>query len=444
MKRPVRRRATRGIFLALLALALQAAGAVPTFAGSACLDTNSGIGGTGRTTEGSGLGGTGAPLPRTESGNKALTEPGSGVGGTGVSAEGGGMGGTGIIGIITGFGSICVNGVEIHFSDGTSTNIDGEAAKVSDLALGQIVTVEATGQGTEVAARRISVIHAVTGPLSRLDMDRGQAEVLGQKIELTDHTVIATGARAQDLRVGDFVEISGLRRKDGTVVSSRLERAVSSTRVSVSGPVTEVEKDGFHIFGLHVQPANRGLPSEIAVGRNVQVGGTIDGTRLRSDHVQVAARRPFDGRIRRLELQGYIHDRPNDATLVIDGQRVELSDKTVIRDGNASELVRDRRVHVSAHITRDQRVLVERIGIEPRDHRLDIRHERGHRGGADDHRGRGGGSDRGDRSGPSRPDRQDQIDRSGPNRGSEMDRPDRVDRVDRYEAPERLDRSGPH
>ena len=48
-----------------------------------------------------GVGGTGAVAGRP------------GLGGTGISE--GGIGGTGIVGVITGFASICVNGVEVHF-----------------------------------------------------------------------------------------------------------------------------------------------------------------------------------------------------------------------------------------------------------------------------------------------------------------------------------------
>lgn len=466
----------RRVIPALLFVILYGINADSVLASSACLDPGSGIGGTGRAPEGSGVGGTGAPMTRgeTESGTPSRTgldvggigrsgegsgvggtgisAKGSGVGGTGVSAEASGVGGTGIVGTITGFASICVNGVEIHYAADTPVDINGQSAKVADLALGQVVAVEAVGAGAEVAARRISVVHAVTGPLSRIDVNQGEAEVLGQKIELTGRTVIAGHSRStrgeQSLKAGDFVQVSGLRRRDGTIVTSRVERTSPRAEVSISGPVTEIEPGGFRIFGLRVEPASGNLPSELAAGRTVRASGTFEQARLRTERLRLEPRVPFGGRVEHLELQGYIHERPNDNTFLIGDLRVEVSRETRIRDGDASELVNDRRVRISGRLTPDQRVHAERIDIERRDHRIDGRRGPERHGRSDDHRGRGRGSgrDHGDRSGPSRPDRPDRIDRSGPNRGSDMERPDRYERVERneYERPERLDRSGRH
>src|ERR1019366_650987 len=82
------------------------------FAADACIAPDGGIGGTGspqssarggsggtgspESPEKGGIGGTGAPQSQTE----------GGIGGTGQQADGG-IGGTGIVGIITGFGSVC-------------------------------------------------------------------------------------------------------------------------------------------------------------------------------------------------------------------------------------------------------------------------------------------------------------------------------------------------
>src|SRR5213075_3081748 len=50
-----------------------------------------------------------------------------GVGGTGIGSESdnGGIGGTGIVGTITGFASICVNGLEVHFSNDVPVSENG-------------------------------------------------------------------------------------------------------------------------------------------------------------------------------------------------------------------------------------------------------------------------------------------------------------------------------
>src|SRR6185369_276269 len=123
---------------------------------------NGGIGGTG--ISGGGLGGTGIS--------------GTGIGGTGISE--GGIGGTGIVGVITGFASICVNGVEVHYDADTPVIADGRQGQAGELAVGQVVAVSANGKGAEVAARRIAMIHVLIGPVGMVDADAGRLEVLGQ------------------------------------------------------------------------------------------------------------------------------------------------------------------------------------------------------------------------------------------------------------------------
>ena len=64
-----------------------------------------------------------------------------GIGGTGI--DNGGIGGTGIVGVITGFASICVNGVEVHYDESMPVNDNGQTVKTGVLALGQVVVVKA-------------------------------------------------------------------------------------------------------------------------------------------------------------------------------------------------------------------------------------------------------------------------------------------------------------
>ena len=71
--------------------------------------------------------------------NPLAADP-SGLGGTGITAGAnpgtggsgggsGGIGGTGIVGVITGFASICVNDVEVHFDANTPVVDNGQAVE---------------------------------------------------------------------------------------------------------------------------------------------------------------------------------------------------------------------------------------------------------------------------------------------------------------------------
>jgi len=134
---PRRMRAELLFVTALSALLLCLATPAPSIAGSGCAG-----GGRPRPDEG-GIGGTGLQAERP-------VDQG-GIGGTGIVAQGtgdeGGIGGTGIsgnvdtgiIGTVTGFGSICVGGVEIQYGADTPVRVDGQPATARQLAVGQIV-----------------------------------------------------------------------------------------------------------------------------------------------------------------------------------------------------------------------------------------------------------------------------------------------------------------
>ena len=108
-----------------------------------------------------GIGGTGAPaLLDNLPADSMVGRPG--IGGTG-AAEGG-IGGTGLIGVITGFASICVNGVEVHYDTGTPVSADGLPMSLDHLAVGQVVAVQAIGEGDQLSARSISIMRAAVGP----------------------------------------------------------------------------------------------------------------------------------------------------------------------------------------------------------------------------------------------------------------------------------------
>ena len=125
-----------------------------------------GIGGTGHDIEGGGIGGTGHDIEDGGIGGTGVRDGTGGIGGTGDLADGEA---TGIIGVITEFASICVNGVEIHFDPATPVEVDGQTATHKALAIGQVVRIVAKNVGNRMVAQKIRVDHTVSGPISRVD-----------------------------------------------------------------------------------------------------------------------------------------------------------------------------------------------------------------------------------------------------------------------------------
>ena len=302
-------------------------------------------GGQPRPDEG-GIGGTGLRPA-------APVEDDGGIGGTGISAAAD----TGIIGTITGFASICVGEVEIHYDDATSVRIDGEPATAAQLAVGQVVEVVAGTSGSELTARSIAVHHVVAGPVSRIDSERGELEVMGQTVRVSAATGGGGQAAAADFPPGTFVQVSGMRAADGIVVASRVTRGETPI-ARLEGPLASAPTGELRIAGT---PVGAGGDIRLSAGAEVRVAGRWDGSRLVASSVEAIPRVPFGGHLARIEVEGYPTLSPGRG-LRVGPFLFELPSSTAA--GTLSRLGRNAPVRVRAAI-RNRRAVVEQVDPAP-------------------------------------------------------------------------------
>lgn len=236
---------------------------------AACVQAD-GIGGTGISMAAGGIGGTGIKRD-------------GGIGGTGLRAQGD----LGIIGIITGFGSICVNGLEVHYGPDTPVVAYGRAAQPDVLAIGQVVAVNAIGNAVQIRAQRIQVVDAAVGPVTGFDAAARELQVAGQLVRLDEAAVLAPGVALE--KAGN-VRVSGLWRADGTITATRIDAAPDATpsvvrspnlpelgasRLIVQGYVAESGTDTVRIAGttFKVDPK---LAAELTPDRLVRVSVRVE------------------------------------------------------------------------------------------------------------------------------------------------------------------------
>ena len=207
-----------------------------------------------------------------------------GIGGTGAPAAAPaakrtadrGIGGTGIVGVVTGFGSVFVNGTEIQYDNSTLVDIDGDASPSSALRAGQLVAIRAEGPATARRATVISVQSAVIGRIEALELGSGTLTIAGQAVSVPNGT---WGGNRFGL--GDWVKVSGLRRADQTIVASRLDAAPAGVlrargqvmrdgevmrlgKLVLSAPVATGVKDGQFVIVSGAYEAGRGHVSAAA------------------------------------------------------------------------------------------------------------------------------------------------------------------------------------
>jgi hypothetical protein len=224
-----------------------------------------------------GIGGTGmAPIsaPAPPVGAQPGSAPASGgIGGTGLPSGGAKSGGnTGIVGAITGFASICLNGLEVAYDPDVQTKMDGQSASVNQLRAGQIVAIVAAPDASAtdgLRAAQIAVRHEVTGPAGAVAPDR--LVIAGQTVARNADT-----RGIQTIRPGDWVAVSGQRNPAGIIVATRIDPATPG-QVMVHGTVA-ITGGRFMIGGLKLRLPlpNAGLQP----GQAVAVSGTLQSGEL--------------------------------------------------------------------------------------------------------------------------------------------------------------------
>lgn len=311
------------------------------------------MGGTGITSGTGGMGGTG------------ITASTGGMGGTGMVADvipgTGGMGGKGIVGVITGFASICVNGVEVHYSAGTPVSVNGIAGTPGDLAVGQKIIVHARTAGGQLQANGIGVLDAVAGPITRVASGTRELQVMGQTVRAE----AATGVDLATLRVGDVARVSGHRAENGDIIATRIDtgnRVASAPGASLLGTVTRIETDALIVNGSRVAMGGRNTQG-ITAGSEVFVVGDWNGSILQARRVDVQPVRNAIARSERAIIEGYVRSRTS-RELIIGGITVRLDNQVRYNGGNDRDAAVGRKVQVevrrSGNNWQAERVMLQR------------------------------------------------------------------------------------
>ena len=219
-----------------------------------------------------------------------------------------GIGGTGVVGTIRGFGSIIVNGLRIAYPERVRVKIDGAAARVSDLRVGHVARVIARKHRGHYSTAEIRIISEVVGPIESIDGRR--LVVLGQDADVDESVSI------DEYGVGDWVEVSGLRRIDQTLDVSLVEkRDVGEARLA--GTVVR------NMFG-HLTIGSQALAglTDAQLGQRILARG-----RLLDDVLEVAAIDPDPFELRgvdRVALESFVALQGGDL-LLAQGQRVAMT-----------------------------------------------------------------------------------------------------------------------
>ncbi|MSO65055.1 MAG: hypothetical protein EXQ85_04530 [Alphaproteobacteria bacterium] len=266
-------------------------------------------------------------------------------------------GAVGILGTITEIDNVTINGFTIAF-DRPVIRIEEAPASAGDLRVGHVVAVEARSVAGQLSAVRAAVQFEVSGPVTAIERDGRLLRVLGQTVYVDPDRVARQGggAVAADLRVGHWLDVSGLRDADGVIVASRLDRRPADGAVSTRGSIDE--NDGTRLrMGSLVLIAPSTVP--VAGNRPIRAVGSLrdDGT-MAVVALEAEPPIPFGGRIATISIEGFVRGPLAAGGFTIGPREIRFAAANV---GRELDLSPGRRVHVLGRPAADSGILAIQV-----------------------------------------------------------------------------------
>ncbi len=265
---------------------------------------------------------------------------------------------TTIKGVITGFGSIFIDGVEYE-TDGSSFSLDGVSGTENDLAVGMVVTLQGqvNPDGTTGVAESVTFADELEGIVLANNFPAdGSLDVMGQTIHIDSETAldsdIVTITDFASITVGHMLEVSGFSSGDGNVYATRIGVKKAGHEVG-----DEIEVKG--LISVHdelAQTFNIGRLSVDYSAANLDgLTNIIDGlyVEVKSDQPPVdgvlLARKielEGDGSIddsgddgEEREFEGVVTEPGIDGVLTVNGQQLYYDANTQFENGTVDSLV---------------------------------------------------------------------------------------------------------
>jgi hypothetical protein len=287
-------------------------------------------------------------------------------GGSGLIAEGG-IGGTGIVmGRVSGFGSLFVNGVEFDTSNSTFIYEGETGGDQSGIRVGMVVRITGEDDGVTGVAEIVEYASLFEGTLTSKTIASNETGILvamGQNVTVDadtvyDDSVLPTATPLSQLPLGTVIEVSGFSDGNGNVLATRIEvKALSygGETLDVKALVSSLDTTNktFTLGSLSIDYSAIALPDGIVDGIYVEAKGTLQGDTLFASDVQIEDGGDLviaaDGEEAELEglVTGTLTATADSALITVNGQQVLVDANTQFESGDVSNLTIGQPLEVS-------------------------------------------------------------------------------------------------
>ncbi|WP_224798310.1 DUF5666 domain-containing protein [Idiomarina abyssalis] len=282
-------------------------------------------------------------------------------------------------GVITGFGSVYVNGQRYRSENAEIAVGNSPAADEAQLKVGMVVTVAASASddGEDPDAQQIRYEEHLQGPVSFIDREAEQIEVLGQTILFDDLTEFDE-TDIETLSVGDFIEVSGYINDEGNFYATLVELETEETEIKLKGEVANLDTDAqtFSLAELTIDYSAAEYEDmtadDLADGLFVKVeGDNFDGDTLTltASSIENKEDNDIDNDAEEVTIAGIVKDYDSESGVFsVNRYEFTLNDNTEFDDGSLDTLANGVIVKVEGRFENDQ-LLAEEVEFKATDAR---------------------------------------------------------------------------
>ncbi len=282
-------------------------------------------------------------------------------------------------GVITGFGSVYVNGQRYRSENAEIAVGNSPAADEAQLKVGMVVTVAASASddGEDPDAQQIRYEEHLQGPVSFIDREAEQIEVLGQTILFDDLTEFDE-TDIETLSVGDFIEVSGYINDEGNFYATLVELETEETEIKLKGEIANLDTDAqtFSLAELTIDYSaaeyDDMTADDLADGLFVKVeGDDFDGDTLTltASSIENKEENDIDNDAEEVTIAGIVKDYDSESGVFsVNRYEFTLNDDTEFDDGSLDTLANGVIVKVEGRFESEQ-LIAEEIEFKATDAR---------------------------------------------------------------------------
>jgi hypothetical protein len=321
-----------------------------------------------------------------------------GGGGISVAGIGDGITGTGITaGSVTGFGSICLNGIKFDVKDATFSRDGIESLSQGEFNVGEYIVIKGSVNGAVGIAEEVIFEDLLEGVVTKKvsSVDGNSIEVLGQRVEIDINTTILIDDREDspprldkslsvcespnilnfsltELGLGYIVEISGLKDSTGLIKATSIKlKAESGSENELKGTISNIKlaaetfmiEDIIVDYSVAILEHFNGDPEN---GQFVEVKSTsaYDGTKLIADKVELKDEYLVIETGTELEMKGIVTRHVSKTDFDVNGIPVTTNSETEYKNGVASDIFENTPLEVKGKINNSGILVAQEIDFE--------------------------------------------------------------------------------